>query len=192
MAINYRLMPENSRLAGIEDCRSAYRWLLSNGPDGLSDAETLIVAGDSSGGNLALSTIAWVRDQGLRAADAVIVFSPQTDATLASPSLKKNIHSDIMQGESFGPIVEAPRVFSLWLTFLMHRIRPNDPIVSPLLGNLANLPPTLIQVSQVEMFFDDAVRDANKSNAQGSQAILQAWPYVYDACLASISGARSR
>jgi len=32
LAIDYRLMPENRRMAGIEDCRTAYRWILESGP----------------------------------------------------------------------------------------------------------------------------------------------------------------
>ncbi len=178
LSIDYRLMPENSRMAGIEDCQTAYVWLLKNGPDGRSSADILIVAGDSSGGNLALAIIAWARDSGLRAANAVVALSPQTDATLASPSLVKNIDTDVMQGRSFGPIAKAPKVFSLGLGFLMNKINPSDPIVSPLLGDLSNLPPTLLQASEAEMFLDDAVRYVNKANAHGSISVLQTWPFV--------------
>jgi len=178
LAIDYRLLPENSRMAGIEDCRTAYQWLLGNGPNGRANAATLIVAGDSSGGNLALATIAWARDAGLRSADAVVAFSPQTDLTLASPSLINNIDTDIMQGKSFGPVVKAPRIFALGFSFLMHRINPSNPLVSPLLGDLSDLPPTLIQVSEAEMFLDDAVRYVNKANAMGSKATLQIWPLM--------------
>jgi len=178
LAIDYRLQPEHPRMAGIEDCRTAYQWLLENGPEGPSEAKTLFVAGDSSGGNLTLSTLAWARDSDLRAADAAVVFSPQTDATLASPSLVDNIDTDVMQGPAFGPVVKAPRVISLWFSFLMNRINPSNPVVSPLLGDLADLPPTLIQVSEDEMFLDDAVRYANKANAQGSEVVLQIWPHL--------------
>ncbi|MFK7977265.1 MAG: alpha/beta hydrolase [Halioglobus sp.] len=178
LSIDYRLQPENSRMAGIEDCRKAYAWLLENSPDTSSSLEVLFVAGDSSGGNLALATIAWARDSELRAADAVVVFSPQTDATLESPSLVKNTATDVMQGRSFGPVVKAPKVFSLGFGFLMNRINPSNPNVSPLLGDLSNLPPTLVQVSEAEMFLDDAVRYVNKANAQGSPALLQTWPFV--------------
>jgi len=181
LAIDYRLQPENSRMAGIEDCRTAYRWIVENGPETESSVHTLFVAGDSSGGNLALATIAWARDNRLRAADAVVVFSPQTDATLASPSLVENIGSDVMQGSSFGPVVKAPKVLSLAVSFLMNRINPSNPIVSPLLGDLSNLPPTLVQASETEMFLDDAVRYVNKATAQGSPAQLQTWPFVMHA-----------
>jgi len=178
LVVDYRLMPENSRLAGVEDCQKAYCWVLENGPDGESDADALIVAGDSSGGNIALSIAAWARDAKLKSADAIVVFSPQTDLTLASPSLVANVDSDIMQGASFGPIVKAPRFVGLGFSFLMHRINPKRSIVSPLLGDLSGLPPTLVQVSGVEMFLDDANRYVNKANAQGSTAVLQVWPFA--------------
>ncbi|MCF6275804.1 MAG: alpha/beta hydrolase, partial [Robiginitomaculum sp.] len=33
-AINYRLMPEHKRMASVKDSRTAYKWILENGPDG--------------------------------------------------------------------------------------------------------------------------------------------------------------
>ena len=177
-ASKFRLLPQHSRMEMIEDARTAYNWAIANGPDGAVEADKLIIAGDSSGGNLALSTIAWARDEGLRAADAVYVMSPQTDLTLSSPSLISNMESDVMQGASFGPIVKAPKGFRLLFSNGMHGIAPNNPIVSPLLGDLSNLPPTLIQASNAEMFLDDAVRYANKANEAGSHVTLQVWPHM--------------
>lgn len=178
LAVDYRLMPENGRMAGIIDCQNAYRWVLENGPDGRSDADVLVVAGDSAGGNLALSTIAWARDAQLRPADAVVVFSPQTDLTLASPSLLSNIDTDIMLGISFGPMVKARKVVALSSSFLMNKINPSNALVSPLFGDLSGLPPTLVQASEAEMLLDDAVRYVNKATAQGSTAIIQTWPFT--------------
>lgn len=176
--VQYRLLPEHKRLDGIQDCRDAYQWVLGNGPDGAHSAEVFLVAGDSSGGNIALSVLAWARDTKQRPADAAIVFSPQTDITLSSPSLVSNIETDVMQGASFGPIVRAPKCLRLMFSFLMHRINPKNPVVSPLLGDLSNLPPTLIQASNTEMFLDDAVRYANKANSQNSCVTLQVWPFT--------------
>lgn len=176
LAVNYRLMPEHPRLAGIEDAFNAYSWMLQHGPDGESTAQVVVVAGDSAGGNLALATIAHARDAGWRAPDAVVVMAPQTDATYASPSLLSNIDTDVMQGASFGPILRGPKAVQLWVSFVMNRLNPSDPRVSPLLGNLDALPPTLIQVSAAEMFLDDAVRYANKAHSAGSTVVLQTWP----------------
>ena len=78
---------------------------------------------------------------------------------------------------SFGPIVRAPKFFAFAFSYLMHRINPKEPIASPLLGDLAGLPPTLIQVLKVEMFLDDAIRYANMANAQRSSIAFQVWPF---------------
>ncbi len=88
LAVDYRLMPENTRQAGIEDCRVAWTRLLDNGPEGPNEPRQLFVSGDSAGGNLTLSLISWIRDEGLRQPDAAVALSPATDGTFSSPSLK--------------------------------------------------------------------------------------------------------
>ena len=178
LAIDYRLMPEHPRLAGIEDCRSAYRWLLDNGPTGAATADVLFVAGDSAGGNLTLSLIAWVRDQGLRAPNAAVALSPATDGTLGSPSLKSHLATDPMLGPLFKALTRIPRPVLLWGTWLQTRLRPNDPVVSPVFGNLAGLPPLLVLASEMEMLFDDSQRYVNKALAAGSPVRFQTWPHM--------------
>ncbi|WP_439102147.1 alpha/beta hydrolase [Congregibacter sp.] len=174
--LDYRLMPEHKRIDGIEDCRRAYRWILENGPDGRSPAQTLVVAGDSAGGNLTLSLLSWVRDQGLRQADAGIALSPATDAVLDAPSLRHNIASDAMLGPAFGFLAKVPGIFLLWYTWATSRMLPADPRISPLRGSLADLPPILVQASDSEMLLDDARRYVAKAQAAESPVVLQTWP----------------
>ena len=54
--------------------------------------------------------------------------------------------------------------------------RIDQPPISPVFGDLSNLPPTLIQVSRDELVFGDAVRYSNKAAAAGSPIELQVWP----------------
>ncbi len=178
LAIDYRLMPEHPRLAGIEDCRTAYRWMLDNGPDGASAASALFVAGDSAGGNLTLSLLAWIRDQGLRAPNAAVALSPATDGTLGSPSLKSNQPTDPMLGPLFKALTRIPRPLLLWGTWLQTRVRPCDPVVSPVFGDLAGLPPLLVQASEMEMLRDDSRRYVNKALAASSPVTLQTWEHM--------------
>jgi len=177
-SLDYRLMPEHSRRDGIDDCRSAYRWILENGPDGTGEAEFLLVAGDSAGGNLTLSLIAWVRDEKLRIPDAALAFSPAVDAALTSPSLVGNIDSDPMLGPQFGKLTKVPKVLLWWFSWFSTRIRPADPVVSPVRGDLSGLPPVLIQVSEAEMLFDDTRRYVAKAQAAGSPVVMQHWPFM--------------
>lgn len=175
-AVDYRLMPEHRRIAGIEDCRRAYRWILENGPDGPSSATSVVVGGDSAGGNLTLSLLAWVRDQGLRQADAGIALSPATDAVMDAPSLRSNVDTDPMLGPAFGPLAKFPKILLLWYTWATTRMLPSDPRISPLRGSLAGLPPILVQASDTEMLLDDARRYVAKAQATESPVVLQTWP----------------
>jgi acetyl esterase/lipase len=178
LAIDYRLMPEHPRTAGIEDSRTAYRWMLEHGPAGPRPAAAAFVAGDSAGGNLALSLIAWLRDHGLRAPDAAVALSPVTDSTMGSPSLRTNIATDPMLGPLFGPLKKVPRTLLLWFGWLQIRINPRDPLVSPVYGDLSRLPPVLVHASNAEMLRDDARRYVNRAVAAGSPATLQTWDHM--------------
>jgi len=175
LAIDYRLMPENRRREGIEDCRTAYHWILENGPDGAGPVSKLFMGGDSAGGNLSLMMAAWVRDQKLRAPDAVVALSPLADSTYSGASIRENMMTDTMLGPVFGALLKIPKVILAWIFVIENRIRPSDPNVSPLHGDLSNLPPTLVQVSESEMLLDDARRYVNKARAAGSPARLQTW-----------------
>lgn len=178
LSLDYRLMPEHQRRDGIEDCRQAWRWLLDNGPEGPAPASFMAVAGDSAGGNLTLSLLAWLRDEGLRQADAAVAFSPATDGTLTSPSLDSNLATDPMLGPAFGAMLRYPRPLLWWSSWLTTRFMPSDPVVSPLRGDLRGLPPVLVQASEAEMLLDDARRYVRRAQAAGSPVRLQTWPHM--------------
>jgi len=175
LAIDYRLMPENQRCDGIDDCRKAYRWILENGPVEKSPPSRLFMAGDSAGGNLSLVMAAWARDQKLRAADAVIALSPLTDSTYSGPSIGTNLPTDTMLGPLFGVLNKIPKSILGWMFVFVNRMRPANALVSPVFGDLSNLPATLVQVSESEMLLDDARRYVNKARKAGSPAFLQSW-----------------
>ncbi len=174
-APNYRLMPEHTRKATIDDSRAAYDWILENGPDGPAKAEAVGVSGDSAGGNLSLMVSHWARDTKRRAPDAVVALSPGTDSTLGSPSMTTNLDNDIMLEPLIRPILKAPRFLLLWGMKKAYGYSPSSPDVSPIFANLANLPPTLIQASADEMLYNDSTRYAAKAQAAGSPVTLETW-----------------
>jgi acetyl esterase/lipase len=175
LAIDYRMAPEHRRLQTLEDCHAAWMYMLEHGPDGAAPIRQGYVAGDSAGGNLTLELIAWARDQDVHTPDAAIALSPATDSTFASPSIRTNVKSDRMLGPALAMVLRVPRTLLLWFTWFTNRVRPDDPRVSPLRGNLAGLPPLLIQASTSEVLADDAIRYANKARAAGSDVELQMW-----------------
>ncbi|MFK7915821.1 MAG: alpha/beta hydrolase [Pseudomonadales bacterium] len=176
LAIDYRMLPEHKMIACHEDAQTAYRWILENGPSGAGSASALFVAGDSAGGNLTLSVIAWARDQGLRAANGAIAFAPATDTTFSSPTWKANLKTDPFLGPSLGRVLGIPKFIMLIGSRITGGAAPNAPVLSPLLGELSELPPTLLQVSRDEMLYGDSQRYANKAQSQGGDVTLQVWP----------------
>ena len=183
LVIDYRLMPENPRMAGIEDCRMTYEWMLQNGPEGPGQADKVYVGGDSAGGNLTLTLIAWVRDQRagdkkLQQPDAVVALSPVTDSTFGSPSLKHNMETDAMLGPLFKGLARVPLPLLWWFVWFQNRISPRNPLLSPAFGDLSGLPPTLVHASEAELLFDDARRYVNRAAAAGSPAKLQSWAHM--------------
>jgi epsilon-lactone hydrolase len=178
LAVDYRLMPEHKRLDCLTDCQTAYRWILDNGPEGPAPLTELVVAGDSAGGNLTLAIIAWARDEKLRPANAAIALSPATDSAFTSPTMVSNVATDHMLGPMLGKLTRLPRSLLLWVSFLNARTRPCDPRVSPVYGDLSNLPPTLIHASEAEMLLDDARRYTRKATEAGSEATLETWRHM--------------
>ena len=182
-APNYRLMPENSRRDGINDARASYRWITENGPDGETLAEKVALAGDSAGGNLVLMLANWARDHMDRQPDAVVAFSPTTDATMSSPSMRSNLATDHMLRPMLKPILKMPKLMLLPAMQHHYGMSPSDPDQSPIYDDLSNLPPIFIQASREELLHDDSIRFAGKAQAAGSPVTVQSWagglPHVW-------------
>jgi len=176
LAIDYRLLPEHKHMDCVDDCRTAYQWILENGPDGPEPIQQLFMGGDSAGGNLVLSLTAWIRDNDYRRPEAVIALSPVTDTTFSGASMVSNESTDVMLGPVLKPLKKLPTFLLSLLIGWAHRLRPADPIMSPLRGDLAGLPPILVQASEAEMLLDDSRRYVYKACAAGSPVKLQTWP----------------
>lgn len=61
LLIDYRLAPEHPFPAAVEDSTAAYKWLLSQGVA----SEDIIIAGDSAGGGLTVSTLVSLKEKGI-------------------------------------------------------------------------------------------------------------------------------
>ena len=186
LAIDYRLMPEFSRRDCVEDCATAYQWMLGNGSQGPGQADNILVAGDSAGGNLTLVLMALLRDTGGRAANAAVCLSPVTDCRFASPSIFSNLSTDVMLKPLASRITRVPKVLLRLAARHLAKDNPSDPLISPLLGDLSDLPPTLVLASQHEILRDDGRRYVNKAVAAGSAAefvycmqMPHVWPIFY-------------
>ncbi len=161
-AIDYRLAPENPFPAGLEDCLTAYRWLLSSGVD----PRKLVVGGESAGGGMTMAVLLSLRDAGDPLPAAGICISAWVDMEGTGESLTTKADVD--------PMIKPEMIPALREMYIGDR-DPLTPLASPLYADLKGLPPLLIQVGSAEILLDDSTRLAQKAKEAGVDATLEVW-----------------
>ena len=163
---NYRLAPEHPFPAALTDAVAAYRGLQDQG----WRPEQITIIGDSAGGGLAIATLLYLKGQGMDLPGAVVCISPWTDMTASGASYKTKAEID--------PMV---RVKDLEKYSSVYRgdVALCDPMVSPLFGDLAGLPPLLIQVGSDEILYDDASALHNHAKVAGCDSTLEVWDGMF-------------
>ncbi len=135
----YRLAPETPFPGALDDAVTAYRYLLEKGYSHIS------LCGESAGGGLCYSLCLRIRQASLPMPRAILAISPWVDLTMAGESIESNQESDV----------------SLTLKQLEYYAScytdvPTDPLVSPIFGDLQNIPPSLIFAAQEELLCSDS------------------------------------
>ena len=167
---DYRLAPEHSFPAALEDCIRAYEWLRALGPDGLAAAEATFIVGDSAGGGLTLATLLALRDRGRLLPKAGIVLSAFADMTLDGAS--------IWSEEEYDPIM-SPRCLPQFVDLYLGETDARHPYASPVFADYTGIPPLLFQVGEHEIIRDDSVLAATKAQADGVDVTLEIWPGMF-------------
>lgn len=158
--IDYRRAPEHPFPAQIEDATAVYRALLDSGVA----PESIVTAGDSAGGNLAIAMVLALRDEGTPLPGAVIALSPWLDMEFAGESLDTNAATD--------GLVSRQVLEGMSAMFLGETGKPDDPHVNPLYADYAGFPPLYISAGSVETLRDDATRLADRATAAGVEVTL--------------------
>jgi acetyl esterase/lipase len=170
LAIDYRLAPENPFPAAVDDSLTAYRWLLAQG----YKPERIVIAGDSAGGGLAVSTLLALRDLGAPAPAAGVCISPWIDFEAEGESMTSRAAQD--------PLVSREMILNLAKMYMGEKGSLREPLAAPINAYLNDLPPLFIQVGNSETLLDDSTRLADKAKEAGVDATLQIWdemPHVW-------------
>lgn len=137
----YRLAPEQPYPAALEDALTAYEYLLSKG----YDSRHITLCGESAGGGLCYALCLKLKEKGLPLPASIVAISPWVDLTASGASYETNRDTDVS--------LTAELLDSFAKNYTAD---PKDPYVSPLFGELSQLPPSLIFVGGDEILLSDA------------------------------------
>ena len=142
ISVEYRLAPEHPWPAAVDDGEAAARWIAENGEAFGRAFDGLIISGDSAGGNLTLVTALALRDN--PAALPVVMQLPIYPATYR----KGKYPSEELFSRGYGlDITDDDEDF--------YAADPDSPRASPLLAELAGLPPTVLVTASLDPLRDE-------------------------------------
>lgn len=137
----YRLAPEHPFPAALDDALEAYRFLRQKG------YRRIALCGESAGGGLCYALCLKLRELELPMPDSIIGISPWTDLTNSGATFASNREVD-------------PTLSKELLDFYAdcYTADRENPLVSPLFGELDGMPPSLLFAGGDEILLDDARR----------------------------------
>ena len=166
LAFEYRLAPEHTYPAPLEDAMKAWDHLMHLG----YGARDVVVAGDSAGGNLALVLTMLLREAGRLLPRRLVLLSPWTDMTASGKSYQERRGDDPMLTMDYIQAVRGVYAPGQDLS---------SPKLSPLFGDLRRFPPVLIQAGTNEILLSDSVRLRDRLVQAGTPCRLEVWPDMW-------------
>ncbi len=200
---DYRLAPEHPYPAAVDDAQAAWDYLMLQG----YGAKDIFVAGDSAGGNLALALGLRLKEQKRMLPAGFVLMSPWTDLTVSGkthetkadvdPVLNQNYLNEMIenyvpqakkvQGQETADLQAAgaeegkPGAKPVSSNFeeLFDTEYLQNPEISPLFGDFTGLPPTYIQVGELEVLMSDSTMLQKKMSKDGVSVSLDTYKNMW-------------
>jgi acetyl esterase len=160
LSIDYRLAPEHTAPAAVQDCYAAYRWALEHAAELGADPARVAVGGDSAGGNLAAVVSQQAREDGVRPPALQLLIYPVT-----------NFSADTRSKTLFADGYFLTKADMDWFRdnyVTGSSVATTDPLVSPLLADdFSGLPPALLLTGGFDPLRDEGNQYAAALAAAG-------------------------
>jgi acetyl esterase len=174
LSVEYRLAPEHPWPAAPDDALAAWWWTVDHAAELGADPERLALAGDSAGGNLAAVTAQGAaagrgREDDVRPALQLLLY-PAVDWTREYESRRLFGHGFYLEDASMDwcerHYIGDPET----------GVDRTDPRVSPITGDLADLPPALVVTAGFDPLRDQGEAYAAALVAAGTPAVQRRMP----------------
>ena len=165
LCVAYRLAPENKFPAALEDAFAAYEYLLHSGyaPDNIA------LAGESAGGGLVYCLLLYLKEKGLPLPACALGISPWVDLTLSGKSYEHNVSRD-------PSLIRESLAYYVLVYAAGHE---DEPLVSPLRGDVTGFPPSLLFAGGDEILLDDVKSMHEKLLSSGCRSDLTVEPGLW-------------
>ena len=158
VAVDYRCAPEHAYPAALDDFETAWHWARAHAGQLGADGARFVVAGDSSGGNLAAALTLRLRAAGAPLPDLQLLLYPALDATCSRASYHKFAAGYNLTGAQMAWYWETYRAGAA----------VDAAELSPLAAaDLSGLPVAIIAVAEYDVLRDDGVDYARTLAAAG-------------------------
>jgi acetyl esterase/lipase len=158
VSVDYRLAPEHPWPAAPDDCETAALWLIENAAARFGTSQ-LTIGGFSAGATLALGTLLRLSNKGAGAA-------------FAGAALQFGTY-DLSGRTAAGRQIADEYFIRAYVGHVEDRTVPD---ISPINGDLRDLPPTLLVVGSRDVLLDDNLAMAGRLSSAGNAVHLRVYP----------------
>ena len=169
VSVEYRHAPEFKFPAQHDDAAAAYRWTLQQAKSWGGDPARIAVAGESAGGNLAVATAIYARDNGLTVPRHIVSVYPIANSSMTLPSRTDSANAKPLNSAMlkwFGYYYQASAADA------------QDPRLNLVAANLRGLPPTTIINAQIDPLRSDGETLASAMRSAGVKVEQKTFPGV--------------
>lgn len=169
VSVEYRHAPEFKFPAQHDDAAAAYRWVLQNAESWGGDAKRIALAGESAGGNLAVATAIYARDNNLTKPVHILSVYPIANSSMTLPSRRDSANAKPLNTAMLG-----------WFGYYYSTTKADkmDSRINLVKANLKDLPSTTIVNAQIDPLRSDGETLATAMKAVGDQVEQRTFPSV--------------
>ncbi|WP_375398478.1 alpha/beta hydrolase [uncultured Sphingomonas sp.] len=169
VSVEYRHAPEAKFPAQHDDAATAYRWVLQNAASWGGDPMKVALAGESAGGNLAIATAIYARDNGLTAPLHILAVYPIANSSMTLPSRLDSANAKPLN-----------KAMLSWFGYYYSRTKADqtDPRINLVKADLRGLPPTTIVNAQIDPLRSDGETLAVAMRGAGDKVEQRTFPGV--------------